>query len=128
MDIKEVLSRIDKRLEELQISSEAASQRSGLSRDAIRNLRRRSEVNKPGGAQMRTLDMLTVGLETTLVWLLTGIGDHDDETEQLIRAWDRMSPANRVRLLQVAKVFASVRKEDDAHSSLETDADPVKES
>lgn len=78
MDLNAIVARIEERLTELELTAERASLNSGLSRDGIRNLRRAARSGiVDGGAQARTLSMLTIGLKTNLRWLMDGIGDRN---------------------------------------------------
>lgn len=76
--LKDVLHRVEKRLETLNLTANAASRRAGLSEDAIRNLRRAAQ-NDSGrqGVTTRTIGALAGALETNADWLLTGRGDEN---------------------------------------------------
>lgn len=71
-----IISRIDERLRALapvgerKLSDNAASLRSGLSRDAIRTLRRQLASGQQAGIRTETLEKLARGLMTTPHWLL----------------------------------------------------------
>lgn len=78
----EVLSRIEQRLESLGLSASAASQRAGLSKDAIRNFQRSVRAGKTAGMSTLTLDKLAPVLKTTTSWLLDGVGDEVVEPER----------------------------------------------
>ncbi|MDH6265513.1 transcriptional regulator with XRE-family HTH domain [Rhizobium sp. SG_E_25_P2] len=73
----EVLSRIEERLDALGISAASASQKAGLSKDAIRNIQRSVKSGKRVGVSTITLDKLAPVLKTTTSWLLNGVGDQE---------------------------------------------------
>jgi len=76
--LNNVLDRIEARLKAVDLSATAASLAAGLSRDAIRNIRR--SVQKPGstdGASTRTITALATPLKTTAAWLLEGHGPEE---------------------------------------------------
>lgn len=71
--LKDVLDRIEARLEALGMTATGASRQAGLSLDAIRNMRRKvlaGDIN--AGVSSRTIEALAPVLETTTSWLLTG--------------------------------------------------------
>ncbi|HWJ88535.1 MAG TPA: S24 family peptidase [Pelagibacterium sp.] len=71
--LKDVLDRIESRLEALGLSATAASRHAGLSLDAIRNMRRKVQAGDiHAGVSSRTIDALAPVLGTTASWLLTG--------------------------------------------------------
>ena len=71
--LDEILGRIQKRLKAVSLSESAAAQRAGLSKDAIRNMRRAvSEGKNRSGVSTKTLSKLAPVLETNLSWLLDG--------------------------------------------------------
>lgn len=70
--IEDILNRIKSRLDALGLSESEASERAGLSRDAIRNMRRAVGSNRREGVSTRTLTALAPVLETTASWLLEG--------------------------------------------------------
>ncbi|MBI1620128.1 LexA family transcriptional regulator [Aquamicrobium sp. cd-1] len=74
--LKDVLSRIDKRLRALGLSESAAAKKSGLSDSAIRNIRRAVEKDphKTGGVTSSTLAKLAPTLKTSVAWLLEEAG------------------------------------------------------
>jgi phage repressor protein C with HTH and peptisase S24 domain len=70
-----VIARIERRLEALNMSASAASAKAGLTRDAIRNIRRACEGGRSdGGFNTKTLAALAITLGTTTAWLLDGNG------------------------------------------------------
>jgi SOS-response transcriptional repressor LexA len=73
-NLKAVLDRINKRLEILGLSATAASEKAGLSKDAIRNIYRGIETNKRFGLSTSTLQALADVLNTTPEWLMKGEG------------------------------------------------------
>lgn len=70
----EIIKRIDQRLKALDLSENKASVRSGLSRDAIRSIRRNARSGVQRGVSTETLRKLARGLETTPEWLIGGVG------------------------------------------------------
>lgn len=72
MELKQILSRVDQRLDALNLSSTAASLKAGLSRDAIRNMRRSVDNKASAGVSTKTIAALAPVLETTVEWLLVG--------------------------------------------------------
>jgi SOS-response transcriptional repressor LexA len=73
MELAAILARIEARLIDLGISASAASTRSGLSPDAIRNLRRAVQTGRTGaGVSVRTISALAPTLKLTENYILTG--------------------------------------------------------
>lgn len=72
--LRDVLSRIDRRLRATGQTATAASKRAGLGEDAIRNLRRAVERDDRVGISTNTLTALAPVLGTTASWLLEGTG------------------------------------------------------
>lgn len=74
--LKGILKRINRRLTATDMSAQAASTEAGLSKDAIRNIKRAAEDanGTRSGVQSRTITALAVPLKTTSNWLLTGEG------------------------------------------------------
>lgn len=74
--LKDILARIDQRLEFTGLSESGAAKNAGLSADAIRNIRR--AVNKGEdrrGVSTNTIAALAPVLKTTTAWLLEGDTD-----------------------------------------------------
>lgn len=69
-----MLSRIDRRLSALGITENAASVKAGLSRDAIRSVRRNIANGRQRGVSTETVQKLAPALETTAEWLINGSG------------------------------------------------------
>ena len=74
MNLHEIFHRIERRLEATLQSPSAASLRAGLSKDAIRNIKRALDSPDRQGVSTRTLELLAESLRTTPEWLLRGIG------------------------------------------------------
>ena len=74
MDLRDILPRIERRLQDMGLSAQAASERAG-SKDLIRNWRRSVKAGKPAGMTTGSLLSLADVLKTTEAWLLTGEGD-----------------------------------------------------
>ena len=79
MNLHDVYRRIEERLEATEQSSSGASTRAGLSRDAIRNIRRALDSPERKGVSTRTLDLLAASLRTTPEWLMRGIGNEQSD-------------------------------------------------
>lgn len=74
--IKDILDRIDERLEYLGLSESRAATMAGLSNSAIRDIRRVVKSGKEdAGISTRTLAKLAPVLQTTVEWLMTGHGE-----------------------------------------------------
>lgn len=73
--MKQILDRIERRLEAVGLSSNAASLKAGLSGDAIRNIRRAVERGERQGVSTHTIQALAPVLETTPSWLLEERGE-----------------------------------------------------
>lgn len=73
MQLKDVLSRIESRLEAVGLSAHAASL-AAKKPDAIRNLRRAVSNGDRRGVTTETLNALAPVLKTTASWLLEGVG------------------------------------------------------
>ncbi|PYE89625.1 XRE family transcriptional regulator [Phyllobacterium leguminum] len=76
--LNDVIERIDIRLKALGLSAQAASIKAGLSKDAIRNMQRAVQQKGRSGVSTRTITALAPVLETSVAWLLEGIGDPGD--------------------------------------------------
>jgi phage repressor protein C with HTH and peptisase S24 domain len=71
--LRDILARIDERLEEVGLSESRAAKLAGLSDSAIRDIRRVVKAGKEdAGVSTRTLAKLAPVLRTTMEWLLTG--------------------------------------------------------
>lgn len=82
--LRDILTRIDKRLQDVGLSESKASKLAGLSDSAIRDMRRALKSGKEdGGVSTRTLARLAPVLETTPEWLMTG-ADENTPTETSI--------------------------------------------
>lgn len=66
----DILDRIEQRLKDKGISASAASLAAGLSKDAIRNIRRARSLGIDAGVNIRTVEALAPVLGTTKAWLL----------------------------------------------------------
>ncbi|MCB5173683.1 LexA family protein [Microvirga lenta] len=76
MELREILTRIEKRLEVVGLSASAASREAGKP-DAIRNLQRAVEKDDRQGVSTATLNALAPVLKTTAVWLFAGAGPEE---------------------------------------------------
>lgn len=80
MMLDDVFARVESRLAAVGLTASAASTKAGLSRDAIRNMRRAVEAKGRAGVSTKTIAALAPILETTPGWLLDGTGDEVTET------------------------------------------------
>lgn len=78
--LREILARIERRLEATGISAAAASVKAGLSDNAIRNMRRAVDEDRENraGVSTATLQALAPVLGTTAAWLMAGVGPEGD--------------------------------------------------
>lgn len=76
--LKDILNRIERRLEAKGLTATEASRHAGLSGDAIRNIRRSVAANKSGGASTKTLEKLAPVLGTSVAWLAQGEGPEEE--------------------------------------------------
>lgn len=78
--LRDVVHRVEHRLEALGLSAQAASVQAGLSRDAIRNMQRAARQDDGRqGVSTKTLSSLATVLKTSPQWLLEGVGDEEGE-------------------------------------------------
>lgn len=76
MDMGDVLARIAKRANELGLSEAGLSKAAGLSKDGIRNWRRRFEAgDEVAGANVSSISKVATALGVSELWLLHGIED-----------------------------------------------------
>lgn len=80
--LKDILARIQQRLEATNQSAAAASAKAGLSKDAIRNIERAVEQEKEAGASTQTLLKLAPVLGTTASWLIEGNGPEERKSPE----------------------------------------------
>lgn len=82
--LKDILARIDRRLQELGLNESQAAKMAGLGVDGIRNARRRIESGKEdAGVSSTTLAKLAPVLQTTAGWLIDGSGPEQMPNEKL---------------------------------------------
>lgn len=81
--LKDILSRIQKRLKAVGLSEAAAAEKAGLSNSGIRNMRRAVEEGKNQGVSTLTLEVLAPVLKTNLTWLISGFGNEEGEAFEL---------------------------------------------
>ncbi len=96
MDLEDVLTRIESRLEALGLSAHAASI-AAKKPDAIRNLKRAVKNGERRGVTTETLIALAPVLKTTAAWLLEGVGE--------------ATPGNRVRVVGRIGAGAEIQPE-----------------
>lgn len=78
---EQILARIDRRLRATGLSGNGASAAAGLSRDAIRSLRRQIKTGRQRGISTETLEQLAPVLQTTPEWLLSATGPETPQDE-----------------------------------------------
>lgn len=93
-----ILTRIEKRLKAVGLSSAAASRKAGLSADAIRNIERAIEGDGRQGVSTYTLQHLAPVLQTTVAWLVEGVGP--EEGPPLVRIIGRVGADSEGRIVQ----------------------------
>ncbi|WP_076625333.1 MULTISPECIES: S24 family peptidase [Salipiger] len=77
----EILQRITARREELKLSEQALAVQAGLSKDGIRNWRRRHEAGEENaGANVSSISKVAAALRVSELWLLHGIGEESAPT------------------------------------------------
>lgn len=110
--MKEILNRIDRRLEALGLNESSAPVKAGLSKDAIRNIRRAVKIgDESKGVSTNTLFALAPILETTVSWLVEGTGPEivpirdPDEIRKTIEKIDGLKPGNVTTLLSMIEGF-----------------------
>lgn len=86
--LRDILNRIDQRLDVVGLSESKAAKLAGLSDSAIRDMRRAVKRGREsGGVSTRTINALAPVLQTTPAWLLEAVGDEDaggDDTVPLV--------------------------------------------
>lgn len=85
MQLSSVLDRIDQRRNELGLTEQALSIKSGCSKDLIRNWRRKVAAgDHRSGANMGSLEAIASALDVPVQWLLTGgdLPSHKPTTAQ----------------------------------------------
>lgn len=95
----EVIRRIDQRIEALGLTENKASVKSGLSRDAIRSIRRNAKSGRQRGVSTETLQKLAPALETTPEWLMRGVGPESIGMEEDPVPFDPKQLPRTVRLV-----------------------------
>lgn len=75
--MNDILDRIEQRLIDVGLSASAASVAAGLSKDAIRNIRRARAQGVVVGVNVRTVEALAPVLKTTKAWLLGEGGEEE---------------------------------------------------
>lgn len=98
MSMKEILERISERSSALGLTDNSLSLKAGLSRDGIRNWRRRIERGEDAaGATITALSGVASALGVSETWLLNGIGEGPDL--QLIAVAGRVGAGASVPLI-----------------------------
>lgn len=110
--IKEIVSRVDIRLEALGITATEASRRAGLGTDGVRSMKRSAkDPTRHQGVTVRTLERLAPVLGVTVPWLLTG---KDSELEEL-----RVNPHSYVPVVGYVGAGAEAHHYDAAQGPFE---------
>lgn len=78
---QEILSRIERRLRATNQTDNGASTAAGLSRDAIRTLRRQIAAGTQRGVSTETLEQLAPALKTSPQWLFSEYGPEETEAQ-----------------------------------------------
>lgn len=74
---EEIFERIEQRRQALGIKPNAVGLAAGMSRDALRTMRRAIDAGRQHGISSKTLERLAPALRTTVEWLATGEGMED---------------------------------------------------
>jgi transcriptional regulator with XRE-family HTH domain len=78
MDMGQILQRIQRRGKEIGLSEQALSREAGLSKDGIRNWRRRFEAgDESAGANVTSISKVAAALGVTELWLLYGVAEEE---------------------------------------------------
>ncbi|MBA3576219.1 MAG: helix-turn-helix transcriptional regulator [Sphingomonas sp.] len=77
--LKDILTRIDRRLVAKNLAESAAATKAGLSNSAIRNMRRAVKAGKNQGASIKTIEALAPVLGTSSAWLLEERGPEEGD-------------------------------------------------
>lgn len=83
MEIKDLVRRIDIRLEKLGVTHTEASRNATGSTETIRNWRRAAKDGRNVGVAQRTLDAVARELRTNALWLAEEIGPEEGEPAEL---------------------------------------------
>lgn len=79
--MRDVLDRIERRRKQLGLSEQALSVKAGLSKDGIRNWRRRlNNGDESAGANATSISKVAAALDVSEIWLMHGIGDDSAPT------------------------------------------------
>ena len=81
--LKEIVARIESRLDDLELSAASASLEAGLSNSAIRNLQRAAKKGSENSVRLHTIVALAKRLDTTPNWIITGESPDVDQHLQL---------------------------------------------
>lgn len=82
--IDDILKRIEERLVALNLTAATASRKAGLSKDAIRNMKRASASQSQQGVSTNTINALAAALEVSPAWLLSGADDAEPEQDRTL--------------------------------------------
>lgn len=84
MQINDLVSRVEQRLEKLGLTHTEASRRATGSTETIRNWMRKAKSGDGGGAGLRSLDAVAGVLRTNVTWLTTGTGPEEGDAEVIV--------------------------------------------
>jgi SOS-response transcriptional repressor LexA len=98
MELRDILVRIEKRLEIVGLSATAASKAAGKP-DAIRNLQRAVEKDDRQGVSTATLNALAPVLRTTPVWLFAGAGPEEPGSAAAEHRPEQKDPPSELTLI-----------------------------
>lgn len=126
--LRDILQRIEDRLAAVGLDPATASARAGLSKDAIRNIKRRADEGKEDlGVSTTTLVKLAPVLQTTPAWLIEGVDCGMAElSAPMRRLWEVMKRAERAGPEAQARLadFAEIQLERYEKKSLEIETNP----
>ncbi|WP_157014872.1 hypothetical protein [Mesorhizobium xinjiangense] len=111
--LKDILARIDARLEAVGLTESAAAKQAGLSNSAIRDIRRTVKAgSNDRGVSTRTLVALAPILQTTASWLLEECGPEvvpkeSQKIQQLLLRAANASPEVRAQIEDYAEFLLS---------------------
>ena len=110
--MREILNRIDRRLEAVGLNESSAPVKVGLSKDAIRNIRRAVKAgDESKGVSTNTLFALAPVLETTVSWLVEEVGPEvvpirdPAEIRKMLEKIDGLREGNVTTLLSMIEGF-----------------------
>ena len=109
--MKKLIERIESRLKAVGKTAQAASIEAGLSKDAIRNIRRAAKSDTRVGVSSRTIEKLAPVLKTSVGWLLTGREnppDFDDVNDSSPKSYGLINAAISGHIPVTGEISAGV--------------------